>query len=112
MKPRRLSGVAAAALAVAGPLMAHAADLWTLKEPPSQAAFFGPPFTWTGFYLGLNAGGVLGTGSRTTTLYDTGFPLTPSGLTRADGWAAARRATIGSSAGRCSVLRRTLTGRA
>jgi outer membrane immunogenic protein len=68
MKPRRLSGVAAAALTVAGPLMAHAADLWTLKEPPSQAAFFGPPFTWTGFYLGLNAGGVLGTGSRTTTL--------------------------------------------
>jgi outer membrane immunogenic protein len=91
MKPRRLSGVAAAALTVAGPLMAHAADLWTLKEPPSQAAFFGPPFTWTGFYLGLNAGGVLGTGSRTTTLYDTGFPLLstyyPDTLgTNASGW--------------------------
>ena len=46
MKPRWLSGVAAAALTVGGPLTAHAADLWTLKEPPSQGVFYAPPFTW------------------------------------------------------------------
>ncbi len=91
MKPRRLSGLAAAALTVAGPRMAHAADLWTLKEPPSQGVFYAPPFTWNGFYVGLNAGGVLGTGSRTTTLYDAGFPLLstdyPNTLgTGASGW--------------------------
>lgn len=75
MKPRGLSGVAAAALTVAGPVVAHAADFLTLKEPPPQALFFAPPFTWQGFYVGLNAGGVWGAGSRSTTLYDASFPL-------------------------------------
>ncbi|MBV8440265.1 MAG: porin family protein [Hyphomicrobiales bacterium] len=93
MKARRLrlSGVAAAALALSGPPMAHAADLLTLKEPPAQPVFFAPPFTWTGFYVGLNAGGVLGAGSRSTTLYDASFPLLsayyPDTLgTAASGW--------------------------
>src|ERR1700739_1985908 len=91
MKPRRLSGVAAAALALSGPCMAHAADLVTLKEPPAQAVFFAPAFTWTGFYVGLNAGGVWGAGSRSTTLYDVNFPLLstyyPDTLrTAASGW--------------------------
>jgi outer membrane immunogenic protein len=71
MKPRRFRGIAAAALTVAGPLAAHAADLssWSARQ------FFAPPFTWTGSYVGLNAGGVWGSGSRSTTLYDAGFPL-------------------------------------
>ena len=33
-----------------------------------------PPFTWTGFYVGVNAGGIWETGSRTTTLYAAGIP--------------------------------------
>jgi hypothetical protein len=71
MKPRRVSGIAAAALTVAGALKSQAADLstWSARQ------FFPPPFTWTGSYVGLNAGGVWGSGSRSTTLYDAGFPL-------------------------------------
>ena len=104
MKPRRLSGVAAAALMVAGPTMAHAADFWTLKEPPSQGVFYAPAFTWTGVYLGLNAGGVLSSGSRTTTLYDTGFPLLsayyPDTLgTSSIGWIAGGQAGYNLQAG-------------
>ena len=28
-----------------------------------------PPFTWTGFYIGLNAGGIISSGSRNATLF-------------------------------------------
>ncbi len=92
MNPRLCIGVVAAALTIAGPLVAPAADLSTYREPPPQG-FFPPPFTWTGFYVGLNVGGVWGTGNRSTTLYDAGFPLLstyyPDTLgTGASGWLA------------------------
>ena len=37
--------------------------------------FVPPPFTWTGFYLGLNAGGIWGSGSVSSTLFANGFPI-------------------------------------
>jgi outer membrane immunogenic protein len=71
---RWLVGTAAAALAVAGAISAQAADLPTRKEAPAPV-FVPPPFTWTGFYVGGNAGAIWGQGNATTTLYANGFPL-------------------------------------
>ena len=50
-------------------MAAQAADLPTRKEAPPPV-FVPPPFTWTGFYIGLNAGVDIGSGSRTTTLFE------------------------------------------
>src|SRR5689334_2213601 len=36
---------------------AFAADLPTRKGPPVAPVYVPPAFTWTGFYVGLNAGG-------------------------------------------------------
>jgi outer membrane immunogenic protein len=65
---------AAAALAVAGAGGAQAADLPTKKEAPAPV-FVPPPFAWTGFYLGVNAGAIWGSHSADTTLFTDGFPL-------------------------------------
>ena len=62
-----LKGVAIAALMAAGAVAAQAADLPTRKEAPAPV-FVPPPFTWTGFYIGLNAGGIISSGSRNATL--------------------------------------------
>ncbi len=72
MTNRWLTGVAAAAFAVTGAVAAQAADLPTRKAPPP--IFVPPPFTWTGFYIGANAGGVWETGTRSTTIFTGGFP--------------------------------------
>ena len=74
MKTRWMMGAAAAALTVAGAAVALAADLPTKKEAPAPV-FVPPPFTWTGFYIGGNIGGVWGTGTRQSTLYAAGFPF-------------------------------------
>jgi len=61
MKTIIRSGVAAAALLVAAP--AFAADIaqpYPTKAP--EAVFVEPVFTWTGFYIGANAGYAWGTG--------------------------------------------------
>ncbi len=71
MTKRWLMGAAAAALTVATAMAAQAADLPTRKAPPAPI-FVPPPFTWTGFYVGVNAGGVWSSGSRNATLYAPG----------------------------------------
>jgi len=80
-----LKGVAAAALTVAGAVAAQAGDLPTRKEAPAPV-FVPPPFTWTGFYVGVNAGGIWPSGSRNATLFAPAtfaFPVStffPGGL--------------------------------
>src|SRR5277367_4073786 len=64
-----LKGVAIAALMAAGAVAAQAADLPTRKEAPAPV-FVPPPFTWTGFYVGLNAGGLWPSGGRSASLFD------------------------------------------
>src|SRR5271157_5380127 len=75
MTNRWLMGAAAAALTVAGAVSAQAADLPTRKEAPAPV-FVPPPFTWTGFYIGGNAGGIWGSGGNaSTTVFANGFPF-------------------------------------
>jgi outer membrane immunogenic protein len=75
MTNRWLMGSAAAALTVAGAFAAQAADLPTRKEAPAPV-FIPPPFTWTGFYVGVNAGGIWSNGGNaSTTIFAQGFPF-------------------------------------
>jgi outer membrane immunogenic protein len=75
MMHRRLLGAAYAALVVAGAVSAQAADLPTRKEAPAPV-FVPPPFTWTGFYIGANAGGVWSNGGNaSTTVFANGLPI-------------------------------------
>jgi outer membrane immunogenic protein len=77
MMNRWLKGVAIAALTALGTVAAQAADLPTRKEAPAPV-FVPPPFTWTGFYVGLNAGGIWPSGSRSATLVAPNFPFAVS----------------------------------
>jgi len=65
---KRILIVGALALATAAP--AFAADLPPPAAPPPRApaAYIPapPPFSWTGFYIGLNAGGAFGSSTWTT----------------------------------------------
>jgi outer membrane immunogenic protein len=65
---RWLKGVAIVALMAVGTVAAQAADLPTRKEAPP--VFVPPPFTWTGFYVGLNAGGIWPSGSHNASIFD------------------------------------------
>ena len=81
MKSCWLMGAAAAALTVAGAVSAQAADLPTKKEAPAPV-FVPPPFTWTGFYIGGNAGGVWNSGNTTLSGFFPAFtsPFFPGGV--------------------------------
>jgi outer membrane immunogenic protein len=64
--------VIAAAISIAGTGLAFAADM-PLKAPPPPVA---PVMTWTGFYIGLNAGGTWDNNHSVDTL---GLPVQGSG---------------------------------
>ena len=50
-----------AVLLVSVSATAFAADLPTRKAPPAPPIAYAPPFSWTGFYVGLNGGVGIGT---------------------------------------------------
>jgi outer membrane immunogenic protein len=81
MTNRWFMGAAAAALTAAGAVSAGAADLPTRKEAPAPV-FVPPPFTWTGFYIGGNAGGIWNTGNSTINAFLPALvtPLFPGGV--------------------------------
>ncbi len=68
------AGVSLLAIMV-GAATAQAADLPRREMPvKAPAAYVEPPFTWTGFYLGLNGGGAFGRstfGGAVPTAFDT-----------------------------------------
>jgi outer membrane immunogenic protein len=52
-----MNKILTAALLASVATSAFAADLPTHKGPPPAPAYYAPPFTWTGFYVGVNGGG-------------------------------------------------------
>jgi outer membrane immunogenic protein len=72
MTNRWLIGAATAALTAAGAFATQAADLPSKKMAPAPI-FVPPPFTWTGFYVGVNAGGIWGQGSVSTQTFAPGL---------------------------------------
>ncbi len=120
MTNRWLKGVAVAALTAVGTMAAQAADLPTRKEAPAPI-FVPPPFTWTGFYIGVNAGGIWPSGGRDASIFDpNSLSMAASSMlgSRAvsdrkapDSSAAARPATTGRLAPSCSVSKPTSMGR-
>jgi outer membrane immunogenic protein len=59
----RLNRLTSLALAASLATAASAADLPTKKSPPAPAPMPAPAYNWTGFYAGVNAGGIWGSGS-------------------------------------------------
>jgi outer membrane immunogenic protein len=72
----RIIFAALAALTIGG--SAFAADL-----PPRPAPMYAPPPIWTGFYVGLNAGGGIGTASSDFSAAGTTFASVDNSLTGA-----------------------------
>ena len=75
LSPGRLVGIAVAASALAAPALA--ADLPPPAAPPPRApvAYIpaAPAFTWTGFYIGLNAGYGFGQSNWTSPMGSSGY---------------------------------------
>ena len=73
MTNRLYSGIAALSILAASALPALAADLPTRKEAPAPMVY-APLYSWTGFYVGANVGGIWGTGSTTVNSFVGGVP--------------------------------------
>jgi outer membrane immunogenic protein len=68
---RRSIAIAAAAALTVSAGAAQAADLYTPPPVESSPVYAPPPFTWTGFYVGLQAGYAFGD-------HDVAAPTTPT----------------------------------
>lgn len=79
MKNYFAAGVAAIAIAAAS--AASAADLPARRGPVEAPVFLPPAFTWTGFYVGVNAGYAFRAEDSATTTGNPGFQnLVPGGI--------------------------------
>src|SRR4051812_2603936 len=97
-----LAGTAGVTMAVPAAL---AADLPIRSAPPAPAIAAVPIFTWTGFYVGANAGVGWNTNSENDILFipDVGFVSPGSNDDAVFSSAAVRSATTTRSAPSCSA---------
>ena len=107
--PMKRSFLASTALCAVLAPNAYAADLPTVKGPPPAPSMAATPFSWTGFYIGGNVGGLWSQDSVTT---DFGFRRARIRWTPRGSSAAFRRDTITSSRTSSSASRAISTGRA
>jgi outer membrane immunogenic protein len=94
---RRLTIAAIAAIStITASQIASAADL--PRKAPAYAPLSPPAYSWTGFYVGLNAGGTWGSGDATNTMtpafVDPGWPHGVNGPEHLVGISAATSGTV------------------
>ena len=98
---KRLFAAACAAVVVAAASTASAADLRT--KPIYKAPVFVAPFSWTGFYIGLNGGYSWGKSDFSSTLGSGG--VKPKGALAGGTVVITCRAACGSSASKATSTR-------
>jgi len=74
MKRLILAGFAALAVATAA-VSAQAADMPRRHTMPTKAPAYSPPYSWTGFYVGINGGGAWGRSDWSNAIGSAGADL-------------------------------------